>query len=776
MVIWPRQCQSAERMAAGRRALLIVVPFVVAAAFAAFVPSVLTTRRARDRDDGATENGAASGAALPREHLPPPHGFAGSRACAPCHSAELEAWRGSHHARAERSVDPQLDALAFSRGSPPAKGLGVRAPSLTEHGAEVDVETKSRRFETVSAVAVVGDWPLRQLAIARDGGRIQMLDVAMDPNDGSWFSIFGKERRTHSDWGHWTGRGLNWNSMCAACHNTGLRKGYNLATDTYQTTRAESAVGCEACHGPRGRHVEAKTRGSASPAVPTPQFPNPAVLLDACAACHARRTELTGQFTSGDAFLDHFAPSVPDLSETFYPDGQVREEDYEWTSFVSSKMGNAGVTCQDCHEPHGGKVRTAGDGLCLRCHATGEHSAPRIEVARHVFHPSPGLGSACVDCHMPQTTYMGRHARHDHGFTIPDPRMTVGNGTPNACNRCHKTKDASWATARVEQWYGTKMERPTRTRAECVARARDGKPGAGACVVEMAEHERIPMWRAVGVRLMARFANDSSAMASLVARLGDPEALVRVASATTLGELPRLPPHAVKPLRAARADSVRAVRVASAWALRGDARSDDRAEHDLDAYLAAVADQPAGRAQAGTLALARGDSARAIHEYETAVAWDPTSSAARRELALAYSVGNRPGDARNALAEACRLAPQSGDFRFELGLAENELGHVEAARASFAKAVMLSPNHARAWYNLALMQNAAHEREAAVESLRRSEVAAPEDASVRYLHALVLRELGRLTEALAEATRAVDLAPADRESRRLRDDLARRLR
>ena len=34
---------------------------------------------------------------------------------------------------------------------------------------------------------------------------------------------------------------------------------------------------------------------------------------------------------------------------------------------------------------------------------------------------------------MPVTTYMQRHPRHDHGFTIPDPLLTKQFGTPNAC-------------------------------------------------------------------------------------------------------------------------------------------------------------------------------------------------------------------------------------------------------------------------------------------------------------------------------------------------------
>ena len=43
--------------------------------------------------------------------------------------------------------------------------------------------------------------------------------------------------------------------MCAECHSTNLRKNYDAATNTYDTTWSEIDVGCEACHGPGSRHV-----------------------------------------------------------------------------------------------------------------------------------------------------------------------------------------------------------------------------------------------------------------------------------------------------------------------------------------------------------------------------------------------------------------------------------------------------------------------------------------------------------------------------------------
>ncbi len=70
---------------------------------------------------------------------------------------------------------------------------------------------------------------------------------------------------------------------------------------------------------------------------------------------------MTGDFKPGDSFFDHYALTVVDETDTFYPDGQVRDEDYEFTSFLASKMHAAGVRCVDCHDPHSAKTIATGD-------------------------------------------------------------------------------------------------------------------------------------------------------------------------------------------------------------------------------------------------------------------------------------------------------------------------------------------------------------------------------------------------------------------------------
>ena len=187
----------------------------------------------------------------------------------------------------------------------------------------------SRKPETHLIARVIGNDPLRQFLVPFPGGRFQTLEASYDPHSNQWFNVYGDEDRQPGEWGHWTGRGMNWNSMCAACHNTRLRKNYDEATDTFRTAMAEMSVGCEACHWPLSAHNEWQNRfGNTGRKDPTlPKFTRAQVEQN-CAFCHSLRTDLTGDFKPGDNFADDCQLLTADGSERYYADGQIRAEDY----------------------------------------------------------------------------------------------------------------------------------------------------------------------------------------------------------------------------------------------------------------------------------------------------------------------------------------------------------------------------------------------------------------------------------------------------------------
>jgi len=172
--------------------------------------------------------------------------YAGSQSCRDCHTNAYAAWRQSHHARAERPVAAQ-DRAAFD------------PPRMVRHGSQsTEIKADEVRLLLVTlgrdgkralfpVDRVIGEAPLRQFLVRDGGGREQVAELAYDPGKRDWFDVFGNDDRKPGEWGHWTGRGMTWNQMCASCHNTRLRKHYDTSNDTYGTTMAEAAVGCEAC-------------------------------------------------------------------------------------------------------------------------------------------------------------------------------------------------------------------------------------------------------------------------------------------------------------------------------------------------------------------------------------------------------------------------------------------------------------------------------------------------------------------------------------------------
>ncbi len=723
-------------------------------------------------------------------------GYAGSTSCRECHAEAFEQWERSHHGLAERPPLAALDHAAFDPPRHFTHGTQTTLVHCAEARHLVTTRGRSGSNETHAVARVIGHDPLRQFLVPFPGGRWQVLEAAWDPHRREWFNVFGAEDRQPGEWGHWTGRGLNWNSMCAGCHNVRVRKNYEPATDTYRTAWVELGVGCEACHGPLRRHVEWRHRHP-DPALPDPTLPTISTnqMLAACAACHARRSELTGDFAVGDDFFDHFSLATVDESDLFYPDGQVRDEDYEFAPLSGSRMGHAGVTCQDCHEPHSAKLRLPGNWLCLRCHNGSDPRAPVIEPVSHSRHrvfghdPNGGpqavdlaaydprriaeTGGECTGCHMPVTSYMQRHPRHDHGFTIPDPLLTRELGIPNACNRCHADRPVDWALEHTERWYGEKMDRPARRRTRVIAAARAGEESARAGLLELLTTETNAYWQAVATGLLGRWGAEATVTAALRRQLTHPHPLVRERAVRALEPGRVVAPEIAAALSARLEDPVRCVRLAAAWALRDRLDMNSRAGRELRHLLDLHADQPTGQMQRGAFALARGDLAGARAAYARAVDWDPRSAPIRHDYAVVLSRAGRARDALEQLQAAVHLEPHEAEYAFKLGLAWNELGRLPEVAAALERAVQLDPRHARAWYNLGLAREALGRTAEADTALAAAEAVAPADPQIAYARATVLARLGRLEEARAAALRALNHGYDPAGVRELLEALAR---
>jgi hypothetical protein len=204
-------------------------------------------------------------------HANEPLKFVGGQACAGCHVAESDAWKGSHHTLAMQKATEGTVLGDF--GGTKLEHHGVTTFSRSGDRFIVRTEGPDGALHDYEIAYTFGVYPLQQYLIAFPGGRYQALGIAWDsrPNEQGgqrWFSLYPDQRLKPGNPLHWTGRDQTWNYQCADCHSTNLQKNYSLATDSYATSWTDVDVSCEACHGPGSRHVawaKARAEGGSYP-------------------------------------------------------------------------------------------------------------------------------------------------------------------------------------------------------------------------------------------------------------------------------------------------------------------------------------------------------------------------------------------------------------------------------------------------------------------------------------------------------------------------------
>src|SRR5512141_242012 len=188
-----------------------------------------------------------------------PPAYVGSQACAGCHQDAFRLWQGSQHAVAMQVADDKTVLGDFNATE--FRNFGVTTRFFRRDGKYLirteGPDGKTGEFEVRH---VFGVYPLQQYLLELPGGHVQAFSVAWDARPAGqggqrWFHLYPNERIEPRDELHWTKRQQNWNYMCADCHSTDVRKGYDAASNTYATKWSEISVGCEACHGPASEHV-----------------------------------------------------------------------------------------------------------------------------------------------------------------------------------------------------------------------------------------------------------------------------------------------------------------------------------------------------------------------------------------------------------------------------------------------------------------------------------------------------------------------------------------
>ncbi len=425
--------------------------------------------------------------------------------CAPCHEQELERWRASYHssmtrwARADSVQAPWGGSLSLDEQRvelwkegqqlwvalpDPDQGPrgSWRAPAGTAPARvqrQVVMVTGSHHYEVFWVRGARGN-ELWQLPFVYHLGERRFLprrSVFLQPPNAP----------PHQ---------ARWNSNCIQCHAVGGEPRHDQASDRFDSRVTELAIGCEACHGPAGEHVERSRRaaswvgwlerltgGGESPAeaIVDPQALGSAQSSELCGQCHAYFLPNSPDQWWDTGLARDRPPRAPlrasrhvldyerdrdELGEAlsttfdsiFHADGTVRVGGREYNGLIRSACYERGVGerklgCLSCHRMHGerpdAQLRPAArDGsVCSEC-----HDPARFAAASHHRH-GPEVGARCMDCHMPHTAYALLEGQRSHRITRPSPARTLQRGVPNACNLCHLARSARWAAAWVDHWY-----------------------------------------------------------------------------------------------------------------------------------------------------------------------------------------------------------------------------------------------------------------------------------------------------------------------------------
>jgi tetratricopeptide (TPR) repeat protein len=751
----------------------------------------------------ALAGGAPNGPGEDATVQEPSAGYVGREACVICHEEQVRQWSGSHHDLAMQEANEKTVLGNFEGTEFDYYGTVSR---FYRQGGRFMVRTDGPdgRLTDYEVKYTFGVDPLQQYLIAFPGGRLQALGIAWDTRPAAeggqrWFHLYPDEKITHDDPLHWTGPYLNWNSMCAECHSTDLHKGYDPAANRFETTWSEVNVSCEACHGPGARHIawaEQAAKGQEGEAdkglavsfterrgvrwTIDPETGNARrsqpretdVEIETCARCHSRRGVLSEDYAHGRPLMDTHLPQLLTRG-MYYPDGQMQDEVYVYGSFIQSKMHRAGVTCSDCHEPHSLQLRVPGNGVCLQCHL-----AAKYDSKGHHFHARESPGAACVACHMPERTYMVVDRRRDHSMRVPRPELSVSLGTPNACTQCHADKDAQWAAAQVEAWYGRRPEGYQRF-AETLHAARTGGEGAAGSLAELARDPDQPVI-ARATALSALRAYPTPALLEVVRQtLHHDDPMMRAAAVDASEALePAMRMDLLFPLLN---DPVRAVRIKAAGALAGSPPERlkpeqrellGRAMTEYVATQAANAERPEALANVAGLYADFGMFERAEELYRTAIRQHDYFVPAYVNLADLYRVQQQDEEGERILRQGLQRAPDDAGLHHALGLALVRERRLPEAVESLARAAELAPESVRYGYVYGVALNSVGRPAEALTVLEEIHRRHPVDRDVLLALAMFSRSAGNTDAAVGYAKELARLYPDDRQARVLLAELS----
>jgi tetratricopeptide (TPR) repeat protein len=661
--------------------------------------------------------------------------YVGDQACKGCHLSQNNEWISSDHFKAMQVANDSTVEGDFNNTSYTADGV-ITKFFKRDNKYFINTKGDDNKFYDYEIQYTFGYNPLQQYLIAFPGGRLQVARQCWDVKKKRWFHQYPGQKIPPHDWLYWTGNAQTWNTTCAACHSTNLQKNYDYKNNTYHTTYSVMTVSCESCHGAGQMHLDyiksdaykngEKVKNSF---LQMTKASDQLIQINTCAPCHARRSEISADKLASSEFLDNYIPQIPS-KEFYYADGQAKDEDYIYTSFLESKMYSRGVMCSNCHNPHSGKVLFAGNQLCLQCHAK------KYDDISHTFHQAGIIASECRSCHMPSKFYMGNDLRYDHTFRVPRPDLSVKYGTPNSCNNCHRDKSATWAANAITKWYGGKRAYHF---AEDLIPASKGDSESESHIMRLLNDTAAPPIIKATALYYLKDINTGNSAQTLIKSLQDKNAQIRYQALRSLADFPAEAwLNAVGP---ALSDKVRAVRIAAAdlyvSILSGQVPPNyyaafTNAKNVLEKYILYQTDFATGDAMAGDYYLKLQDYDNAEKFYLMGLKKDTAMNYARLNLSVLYNIkGNNP-EALKVLQDALHTDPKNDRIYFNIALLYNEMKNHPKAEESLEKAIRLKSQNPRVYYNYGLMLEQDNKMKEAISMFNKGLELSPFDGDINY--------------------------------------------
>ncbi len=153
-------------------------------------------------------------------------GYVGDAECITCHKTEYNLWQGSHHDLAMQVANETTVLGDFNN-------VEIIIDEVDYHFYKkgndffVSIKEKNNSENDYKISYTFGVTPLQQYLVDFDKGLKQVLRVSWDAINNKWYHQYKGDQIEIDDWLHWTRGVQNWNSMCAECHSTNLKKIFN---------------------------------------------------------------------------------------------------------------------------------------------------------------------------------------------------------------------------------------------------------------------------------------------------------------------------------------------------------------------------------------------------------------------------------------------------------------------------------------------------------------------------------------------------------------------